>query len=425
MNPAKKDPIDDCVHCGFCLPACPTYVSWAEEMDSPRGRIYLMKGLRDASVSWNATVAAHFDRCLGCMACVTACPSGVRYDLLIESTRATREREVPRSRSDALFRRVLFALFPYRSRLRILGVLWWAYVASGLRALVRRSGILGRVSPRLAQLEALAPELSLGELLRVAPSMIRAEGERRARVGLLAGCVQSVFFSQVNDATLRVLGKEGCEAIVPEGQGCCGALSLHAGREEEARAFARSLIRNFEDAEVDRIVVNAAGCGSSLKEYQRLFENDREWRERARVFSSHVRDVSEFLAELPARAVRHPIHAKVAYHDACHLRHAQRMADPPRSLLAGIPGLAISEVPDGEQCCGSAGLYNLTEPVSANEIGRRKAENIVRTGARLLVSANPGCTLHIQRLLRERGSTVKALHPIEVLDRSLRGEPLG
>jgi glycolate oxidase iron-sulfur subunit len=425
MNRTNRDPIDDCVHCGFCLPACPTYVSWAEEMDSPRGRIYLMKGLRDATVSWNATVAAHFDRCLGCMACVTACPSGVRYDLLIESTRAAREREVPRARSDALFRRVLFALLPYPRRLRLLGILLWVYIASGLRAWVRKTGILARVSPRLAQLDALAPDRSLGELLRIGPSMVRAEGEKRARVGVLRGCVQSVFFPQVNDATLRVLAKEGCEAIVPDGQGCCGALSLHAGRQDEARAFARTLIRSFEDAEVDRIVVNAAGCGSSLKAYEGLFESDREWRDRARIFSSKVRDVCEFLAELPPRAVRHPIDAKVAYHDACHLRHAQRISREPRSLLAGIPGLSVCEIPDGDQCCGSAGVYNLVEPVSANEIGKRKVENIERTGARLVVSANPGCTLHIQRLWRERNSALRALHPIEVLDRSLRGEPLG
>jgi glycolate oxidase iron-sulfur subunit len=424
MNPAIKDPIDDCVHCGFCLPACPTYVSWAEEMDSPRGRIYLMKGLRDQTLSWDSTVAAHFDRCLGCMACVTACPSGVRYDVLIESTRALRERDVPRPRSDALFRRVLFALFPYPRRLRALGVLWWIYAATGLRAWVRRTGILGRLSPRLAQLDSLGPDISLGELLRASPTAIRAEGERRSRVGLLTGCVQSVFFPRVNDATLRVLGKEGYEVVLPEGQGCCGALSLHAGRQEEARAFARRLIRSFEDADVDRVVVNAAGCGSSLKDYGRLFERDREWAERARIFSSKVRDVCEFLVEVPARAVRLPLHSQVAYHDACHLKHAQRISSQPRSLLATIPGLVVSEIAEGDQCCGSAGIYNLIEPASANEIGKRKVENIIRTGASLLVSANPGCTLHIQRLLRERNVALRALHPIEVLDRSLRGEAL-
>jgi glycolate oxidase iron-sulfur subunit len=419
-----RDLIDDCVHCGFCLPACPTYVSWAEEMDSPRGRIYLMKGLRDGSVTWSETVATHFDRCLGCMACVTACPSGVKYDVLIESTRATREKAVPRGASDALFRGLVFALFPYALRLRLLGLLLWICSAVGLRALLRKSGILARVAPRLAQLDALAPDVSAALLLRALPRAVRAEGEKRARVGLLTGCVQGVFFPGVNEATLRVLSKEGCEAVVPDGQGCCGALSLHAGREDEARVFARAIIRTFEDAQVDAIVVNAAGCGSSLKEYGRLFARDDDWRARAESFSGKVRDVCEFLGDLPARAVRHPIAERVAYHDACHLAHAQRVRRQPRALLASIPDLSVCEIPSGSQCCGSAGIYNLVQPENANEIGERKVENVLRTGARLLVSANPGCTLHIQKLLRQRNIVLPALHPIEVLDRSLRGESL-
>jgi glycolate oxidase iron-sulfur subunit len=419
-----RDPIDDCVHCGFCLPACPTYVSWAQEMDSPRGRIYLMKGLRDATIPWEAAVASHFDRCLGCMACVTACPSGVQYNVLIESTRVARERMVPRTVSDSLFRGLIFALFPYAWRLRILSLLLWAVSRLGLRKWLRKSEVLRRVSPRLAQLEGLSPDPPLHDLLRALPSRAPAEGEKRARVGLVAGCVQRVFFPGVNEATLRVLSKEGYETIVPRGQGCCGALSLHAGRGREAKTFARALIRSFEDTHTDFVVVNSAGCGSSLKEYPGLFEDDPDWHARARLFSSKVRDICELLAEQPARAVRHPIARRVAYHDACHLAHAQGVRRQPRLLLGTIPGLSVAEIPDGEQCCGSAGIYNLVQPAAANEIGERKVENLLSTKADVLVSANPGCTLHIQRLLRTRNVRLYALHPVEVLDRSLRGESL-
>jgi glycolate dehydrogenase iron-sulfur subunit len=419
-----RDPIDDCVHCGFCLPACPTYVSWGQEMDSPRGRIYLMKGLRDQTIPWDETVATHFDRCLGCMACVTACPSGVRYDVLIQSTRAARERRVSRRTSDALFRGFVFALFPYPGRLRLLSLLLWVCSRLGLRALLQKTGILEKVAPRLAQLEGLAPDPSFGDLIGALPQRAAAQGEKRARVGLVAGCVQRVFFPGVNESTLRVLSAEGYEAVVPERQGCCGALSLHAGRDGEARAFARALIGAFEDADVDAIVVNSAGCGSSLKEYGSLFEDDPGWSARARIFSGKVRDVCQFLADAPARARRHPIERRVAYHDACHLAHAQGVRRQPRLLLGAIPGLSVCEIPDGEQCCGSAGIHNLVEPASANEIGERKVDNVLRTGADVLVSANPGCTLHIQRLMSARNIRVRAFHPIEVLDRSLRGEPL-
>jgi glycolate oxidase iron-sulfur subunit len=424
-NTSTGDPIDDCVHCGFCLPACPTYVSWAEEMDSPRGRIYLMKGLRDGLTEWDATVASHFDRCLGCMACVTACPSGVRYDALIESTRAAREAAVPRAAGDRFFRGLVFAIFPFAGRLRVVGLLLWFLAVLGLRAWVRKSSWLTRHAPRLVQLDALAPERSPSDLLRALPLWTAAAGPSRMRVGLVAGCVQRVFFPEVNEATLRVLAAEGCECVVPEGQGCCGALSLHSGRKDEAKAFARALMRSFDDAGTDVIVVNAAGCGSSLKDYGRLFEDDAEWRERARIFSAKVRDVTELLGDLPARAPRHRVEGRVAYHDACHLAHAQGVRIQPRRLLEAIPGLSVREIPNGDQCCGSAGTYNLFESESANEIGLRKVENVLRAGADVLVSANPGCTLHIQRLLKARHVRLRAMHPIEIVDRSLRGEPLG
>ncbi len=413
--------IDDCVHCGFCLPACPTYNSWSEEMDSPRGRIDLMRGLAEGTLAFTDTVVAHFDRCLGCMGCVTACPSGVRYDVLIEETRAAIEKEYRRPIFDRLYRGFLFLLFPYPERLKVVRRLLGLYASTGLQRVVRASGLLAILPRRLAQLETLMPSVAGGAGSSDVPALTEAVSAARARVGLVSGCVQRIFFPGVNQATVRALSAEGCEVAVPAGQGCCGALSMHAGRDGEALAFARALIERFEGQRLDAVVVNAAGCGSHLKDYGRLFAADPAWAERAAAFSARVRDVTEFLAALGPAAPRHPIPLRVAYHDACHLAHAQRVREPPRLLLRGIPGLEILEVPDGDQCCGSAGIYNLTEPASADEIGGRKADNVLSTGADLLVSANPGCTLQIQKILRQRGVDLPAAHPIEILDASLRG----
>lgn len=420
-NRSLDDLIKDCVHCGFCLPACPTYKSWGNEMDSPRGRIDLMKGVNEGVIALDGTVTGHFDACLGCMACVTACPSGVRYDLLIESTRATVERNYRRSPGDSAFRALVFALFPYPGRLRAMAWPLYAFAKSGLQALVRRSGLLRLLPRRLAQLDALLPPLRLGDLTASLPAVTPASGARRGRVALVAGCVQRVFFPRVNSATVRVLAAEGFDAIVPRGQGCCGALSLHAGRDAEAKRFARGLMQRFEQERVDFVIVNAAGCGSTLKQYGELLSDELDWAERASAFSAKVRDVSEFLATIEPVAVRHPIDARVAYHDACHLAHAQLVREQPRALLRGIPGIELVEIPDGDQCCGSAGIYNLIEPESAEEIGERKVENVLAVGADLLASANPGCTLQITSLLAKRGLSVRAAHPIEILDASLEG----
>jgi glycolate oxidase iron-sulfur subunit len=400
-------------------------------MDSPRGRIHLMRGLRDGDLPLTPEVGQHFDRCLGCMACMPACPSGVRYDLLIERARAQLETGLPRGVRDRLFRALVFALFPRPARLKALLALLWLYARSGLQRLVRRSGLLAWLSPRLAQLDALMPEV--GWRLLAAPSLpphVPAAGPEpgRARVALLAGCVQRVFFPGVNQATLRVLSAEGCEVRVPPGQGCCGALSQHSGRADEAKTYARALIETFEREPVDAIVVNAAGCGSCLKGYGALFADQPAWAERAARFAAKVRDVSELLAKLPPRAERKPLRARVAYHDPCHLAHAQGVRAEPRALLQAIPGLELVEIPDGEQCCGSAGTYNLMEPEAAAEIGARKVENVLSVKPDLLASANPGCALQIQKLLRARGLTLPAAHPIEILDMSigsgtLRGFP--
>jgi glycolate oxidase iron-sulfur subunit len=414
-----RDLISDCVHCGFCLPACPTYTSWGDEMDSPRGRIDLMKGVHDGEIALDPSVVAHFDACLGCMACVTACPSGVQYDLLIESTRATIETKTSRAPLDRFFRTLMFALMPYPERLRLLAVPLIAYAKSGLQGVVRRAGILRGLPPRVAQLDALLPPLTFADLRRDVPDFTAAAGAKRATVGLVAGCVQRAFFPNVNAATVRVLSAEGCDVSVPAGQGCCGALSLHSGRLDEAKRFARALIERFETTPVDTIVINAAGCGSTLKEYGELLANEPAYAQRARAFSAKVRDVNEYLVTLEPRAPRGPIRKRVAYHDACHLAHAQRVREAPRTLLRSIPGLELIEIPRGEMCCGSAGTYNLFQPASAHEIGERKVDDVTSVAPDILASANPGCTIQIQSILRERGATLAAAHPIELLDQAI------
>ncbi|HEX7842826.1 MAG TPA: heterodisulfide reductase-related iron-sulfur binding cluster [Kofleriaceae bacterium] len=421
---APRRLLDDCVHCGFCLPSCPTYQSWGEEMDSPRGRIHLMKMVADGKEPLTQAAVDHFDRCLGCMACVTACPSGVKYNLLIEETRALVERQHERTLSDRLFRGMIFSLFPYPRRLKFAVAMQLVYQRTGLRWLVHRLGLIRLLPRRLANLEAMMPPVSVRQLADRLPDEVPAAGPRRMRVAMLPGCVQRVYFPEVNQATLRVLAAEGCEVVVPPELGCCGALSLHAGRDDEARRFARAAIEELEATHADAIVVNAAGCGSSMKEWDHLFRDDPAWAGRAAALAAKVKDVSELLAAQAPVARRHPIRLKVAYHDACHLAHAQRIRAEPRALLAQIPELELVEL-DSDTCCGSAGVHNLLEPESAREIGERKVESVLAAAPELLVSANPGCTLQIQMLLRDRGKTLRTAHPIEVLDASIRGVPVG
>jgi glycolate oxidase iron-sulfur subunit len=416
-----RDLIADCVHCGFCLPTCPTYQLWGEEMDSPRGRIYLMKQVLDGD-PLDQTVATHIDNCLGCMSCVTACPSGVQYDALIEQTRGVVERSVKRPLSQRALRGMIFALFPYPRRLAAMRGPLRAYQKLGIKRAVRRSKVLDKLPPSLAAMEELLPPLSAKARV---PAFTPAVGEKRARVGMLLGCVQREFFPSVNAATARVLAAEGCDVVAPGGQACCGALSLHIGREEEALKRARKLIETFESQDVDAIVINAAGCGSSMKDYGRLLADDPGWADRAAAFSAKCRDVSEILTELGPVAKRHPIRAVAAYHDACHLGHAQGVRLQPRELLAGIPDLEIREIADADICCGSAGVYNVIKPEPARELGDRKAANVVATGASLLITANPGCLMQVDSALRRQGKTIKLAHTVEVLDASIRGVPLG
>jgi glycolate oxidase iron-sulfur subunit len=423
-HPPSGELISDCVHCGFCLPTCPTYALWGEEMDSPRGRVYLMKlGLEGAAGMTDAYVG-HFDKCLGCMACLTSCPSGVQYDKLIEATRAQVERNHPRTRADRWFRALLFALFPHPGRLRVAAAPLWLYQRSGLRWLLRRSGLLRLVPARLRSMESLAPPVTSAAFRRHMPERIAAQGPRRGRVGLLTGCVQSVFFRDVNEATARVLAAEGFDVIVPAAQRCCGALMVHAGREDEALALARQTIDAFESAGVDTVVINAAGCGSSMKEYGHLLRDDPHYADRAKAFAARCRDVSEFLAGCEPRASRQPVPMRVAYHDACHLQHAQRVKLQPRAVLATIPGLEVVEIAESAICCGSAGIYNLVQPEAAQELGDRKVAHILETGARAIVSSNPGCLLQIRAGLERAGSPLAVYHMVELLDASIRGSSL-
>jgi glycolate oxidase iron-sulfur subunit len=418
-RPPAQELVDDCVHCGFCLPTCPTYTLWGEEMDSPRGRIYLMaEGLGGEPMT--DSMVQHFDACLGCMACVTACPSGVQYDKLIEATRAQVERRHPRPLRDRLLRAAVFTVFPYPRRLRLLRGPLRLHQRSGLARLLRRSRLLARF-PRLAALEALAPEL--GRRTRI-PARLTATGPRRAVVGMLLGCVQREFFPQVNAATARVLQAEGFDVVVPPGQGCCGALSVHNGREAEARRFARALIDEFDDSGVEYVVVNAAGCGSAMKEYADLLADEPRYADRAAAFARRVRDLSEVLVELGPVAVRHPVPGVAAYQDACHLAHAQGVRRQPRELLAAIPGLELREVTDPEICCGSAGIYNVLNPEPARELGDRKAAAVAATGADVLVTANPGCLMQIASAMRRNGGAIALAHTAEILDASIRGTPI-
>jgi glycolate oxidase iron-sulfur subunit len=456
--------IKTCIHCGFCLPTCPTYLVWGEEMDSPRGRIVLMRQANETTGDVGP-IATHIDRCLGCMACLTACPSGVRYDALIEQMRPEVERRTRRTLSDRAFRRFCFEVFTHPGRLRAMVPFLVIGRRSGLdrrlrswldqRAAADTTESPGLSEPplsgskanrrsftgmrrkrnassegaaaerrfrRLAAMMRLTPEVKLsaawGRLPEQTPANAKA-GPARGTVGLLQGCVARVFFARTNEATVRVLSAEGFHVIVPKAAVCCGALQMHSGAEEGAKERARATIAAFEDCEV--VAVNAAGCGSTMKEYGRLLADDPEWAERADAFATKVADVTEILAGAEPRAPRHPVPLTVAYHDACHLAHAQNVRAEPRNVLAGIPGLTVLQPAEWEICCGSAGLYNMLEPEPAAELGRRKVANLTATGARAVVAGNPGCALQITAHSEGR---LPVYHPIEVLDASISGRSL-
>jgi glycolate oxidase iron-sulfur subunit len=412
--------LDKCVHCGFCLQTCPSYVVTGRETDSPRGRIYAMRAGLDARLGMTPAVVEHFDTCLGCMACETACPSGVRYAPLIEQTRAAVEAHHARPAPERWFRRLLFAVLPFPARLRLL-----ALPLLLVQPFRRARSLLGMLPSTLRSLLALAPDVSVDSVWRETPAFTPAIGERRLRVGLVTGCVQRAFFGSVNQATARVLAAEGCSVSAPGAQGCCGALALHSGEPAQARDFARRMIATLDAADVDVVAVNAAGCGSAMKEYGHLLRDDPAWAVRADAFARKVRDVTEVLASLgPPRAPRHPIAARVAYHDACHLAHAQGVRREPRELLAGIPGLTVLPVAESEICCGSAGIFNLTQPAMATALGRRKAANLADAAPDAVVTSNPGCILQIRAAARDAGFEYDVLHIVELLDASIGGRAL-
>ena len=424
QHPPDPKLIDSCVHCGFCLSTCPSYRVMGKEMDSPRGRIYLMDAINEGEIALNTATVQHFDSCLGCLACVTTCPSGVQYDKLITATRPQVERNYPRNLLDRLYRQLIFSFFPYPNRVRWLLVPLLVYQTLGLQKLVRSTRLLKIFSPRLAAMESILPKITLSSFKDSLPTVIPAKGEKRYRVGMILGCVQRLFFSQVNEATVRVLTGNGCEVVIPKTQGCCAALPHHQGQEEQAKQLARNMIDSFAATDVDVVIINAAGCGHTLKEYGHLLQDDPDYREKAKEFAAKVKDVQEFLATAGLTAELSPLADKpltLVYQDACHLLHGQKISVQPRQLLRQIPGVQLREPIDAALCCGSAGVYNMLQPDVADELGQQKVDNLLNTGADLITSANPGCTLQITKHLRQQGKEISIMHPIELLDYSMRG----
>ena len=420
-NAPSADLLSVCVHCGFCLQTCPTYTLWGKEMDSPRGRIHLINMAAEGEIGLTDLYVSHFDHCLGCLACVTACPSGIKYGKLIEAMRGQVARLYHRPLRERVFRRMIASTFSRPKRLRKLAVALRAYQQLGLQRLARVLHLTALLPPGLRTMEQLMPDLSKKESSAPLPPRIAAQGEKRRTVAMVTGCVQSVFTAQVSAATARVLAAEGCEVLVPQEQGCCGALLLDLGQEKEALDLARKMIDLLEQVKVDAIVVNAAGCGAAMKDYGYLLRDDPKYRDRAMAFSAKCKDPSEILGELPPRAPRHPISLKVGFHDPCHLQHAQGLREPPRAMLRTIPGLQIVELPESALCCGSAGVYNLLQPETGHQLGERKVQNIVSTHAQVVATGNPGCQLQISALLNKQGQQLRVMHYMELLDQSISG----
>ncbi len=423
-HPPEQKLIDSCVHCGFCLATCPSYRVIGKEMDSPRGRIYLMNAINKGEATLDETTTQHFDSCLGCLACVSTCPSGVQYDQLIAATRPQVERNQPRNIFDKLIRTLIFNLFPYPQRLQIFLPLFWLYQNLGLQKLVRATGLLKRFFPRLAAMESILPKITRQSFGQNYPTEIPAQTEKRYRVGVILGCVQRLFFSPVNEATVRVLTANGCEVVIPKSQGCCAALPAHQGQEAQAQVLARQMIDSFAETEVDFIIINAAGCGHTLKEYHHILADDPVYAEKAKTFVSKVRDIQEFLMEVGLTAPLSAIvdeNLTIVYQDACHLLHGQKISLQPRQLLAKIPNITLKEPVDAALCCGSAGVYNMLQPQIAEELGQQKVTNLLNTGATLIASSNPGCSLQIQKHLSQQNKSIPLFHPIQLLDFAMRG----
>ncbi len=407
------------------MSTCPSYRVIGKETDSPRGRIYLMDAINEGKIPLSDASAQHFDSCLGCLACVTTCPSGVQYDKLIAATRPQVERQHQRSLTERLLRQLIFAIFPYPKRLRALLAPLAIYQKLGLQKLVRSTGLLDRLLPRqLAAMESVLPAISPQAFQDSLPQVIPAQGDRRYRVGMILGCVQRVFLPHVNDATVRVLTANGCEVVIPPTQGCCAALTHHQGQDAQTQELARQTIDTFADTNVDAIIINASGCGHTLKEYGHILQDDPEYAEAAKRFASKVKDVQEFLDAVGLTAKLSPLQDEplaVVYQDACHMLHGQKISLEPRRLLRQIPGIQLREPMDAALCCGSAGVYNILQPEVADELGQMKVQNLVNTKASAIASANVGCTIQIRKHLQLQSQAVPVMHPMELLDYSIRG----
>lgn len=428
-HPPDIKVLDTCVHCGFCLSTCPSYRVIGKETDSPRGRIYMMHDISVGKTAITQATVEHFDTCLGCLACVTACPSGVEYDKLIADMRPQLERNFPRSVPEQILRRLIFSIFPYPQRLRLLLRPLQVYQRLGIRGWLRQSFVFKRLMPRtLAAMESVLPPLSAQAFQDSLPELVPAQGERRYRVGMILGCVQRIFLPEVNEATVRVLTANGCEVVIPKSQGCCAALSHHQGQVEQAKTLARQMIDAFDVEALDAVLVNASGCGHTLKEYGRLLQDDPNYCNRALAFAAKVKDVQEFLDEVGLTASLSPLQAEkplsLVYQDACHMLHGQKIQQQPRRLLKKIPNVKLREPVDAALCCGSAGVYNILQPEVGNELGRQKVQNLTNTKAQVIVSANVGCTIQIRKHLALQEKQTPVFHPMQLLDYAIRGEAL-
>lgn len=407
--------IDSCVHCGFCLSSCPTYLETGNELDSPRGRIYLIKSVNEEKISLGDSFVKHLDLCLGCLACETACPSDVKYRNLIEKSRFQIERRYKRKIIDRLHRWLIFSLFPYGERLRLMLPLIYLYNKLGLRKILSSTGILKKVSTNLYEMEKLIPNPKT-MFPKQLPEISPAKAETKYRVAVLTGCVQSVFFSNTNEATLRVLTQNGCEVITPNEQSCCGALSIHSGRLDEGRKFARNFIDTFSSLDVDYIIINSAGCGSSVKDYADLLKNDNKYFKKAERISKKTKDLMEFLDEIDLNKDMKNVSLTVTYQDACHISNGQKIKAAPRNVLSKIPGIKFVEMNESDHCCGSAGIYNIVRKEMSTKILNRKINNVSQSKADYILASNPGCLIQIQKGLSKNNLNMKTAHPVEILD---------
>jgi glycolate oxidase iron-sulfur subunit len=411
--------LKQCVHCGLCLDYCPTYRVLGVEMDSPRGRIYQIKAVYEGRIEKDDPhFAEHIYACLDCRACQTVCPAGVQYGALVEGARGVTPPESSGERT--LGRFILRQVFTRNWALDLVGLKLRLYERTGLRALIQRSGLLKLLPGRMDEVERLlgAPQGGIGK--DPVLELTRARGERRYRVGFITGCVMSQLQSETNQASVRVLARNGCEVYAPSQQGCCGALHVHSGDRETARQLARRNIEAFEQLDLDAVIINAAGCGSTLKEYGHLLARDPAWAERAERFAAKIKDISEFLAGIELNRELGEVRKRVTYQDPCHLVHGQGIRAEPRELLKAIPGLELVELADSDVCCGSAGIYNLTHYDLSMQILEPKLEHIAATGAEVLVAPNPGCAMQIAAGCRRRGIEIQLQHVVDLLDESYR-----